>query len=136
MLMIGLKTNIKLDEESELKLKEILFKAASNHLSSKEQTTLLSIEDGVHINLGVRETDDIFFLDVNAYEKLPEIECNRFATRVSETIEKEFGVRRENVYTIFEKSVYWAKNGSKQVLDNNYIPVKNGMFVGSRVNKK
>lgn len=133
MLMINLKTNLTIEADKEQSFKEEMLKISNEHLSARESSVLICEEYGKKLSLGNNSTNEpIAVLDIKAYEKLPEIQCNRFATKMSEVMEKNFGVKRENVYTIFEKSVYWANNNSGQVLENKYLPIQNGMFISPK----
>ena len=112
MPFINLKTNVKIDEEKEEKIKNGFGKAISVLPGKSEAWLMLNFEDGCRLYFKGDNSRPLAFVEVKVYGTLQEKSCNNLTKEISDIIEKELSIKKDGIYVKYEEVEYWGFNGA------------------------
>lgn len=77
-----------------------------------ESWLMLSFEDNMKMYFRGDESEDYAYLEVSLFGSASDAAYDRLTAALSEIINEELGIGRENIYIKYEEAEHWGWNGS------------------------
>lgn len=101
-----------LTDEKREAIKTKLGQAIALIPGKSESWLMLSFEDNMKMYFRGDESEDYAYLEVNLFGSASNAAYDRLTAALSEIINEELGINRENIYIKYEEAEHWGWNGN------------------------
>lgn len=93
-------------------LKNKLGQAIALIPGKSENWLMLAFDDSISMSFKGKTDEDYAYLEVSIFGSTSDAAYDRLTAALSEIINEELGIKRENIYIKYEESTHWGWNGS------------------------
>lgn len=101
-----------LTDEKRESIKTKLGQAIALIPGKSESWLMLSFEDNMKMYFRGDESEDYAYLEVSLFGSASDAAYDRLTAALSEIINEELGIGRENIYIKYEEAEHWGWNGN------------------------
>lgn len=101
-----------LTDEKREAIKTKLGQAIALIPGKSESWLMLSFEDNMKMYFRGDESEDYAYLEVSLFGSASDAAYDRLTAALSEIINEELGIGRENIYIKYEEAEHWGWNGN------------------------
>lgn len=101
-----------ISDEKRDKLKAKLGQAIALIPGKSEAWLMLSFEDNMNMYFRGESHEDYAYLEVSLFGSTSDAAYDRLTAALSEIINEELGINRENIYIKYEEAEHWGWNSS------------------------
>lgn len=101
-----------LTDEKRETIKTKLGQAIALIPGKSESWLMLSFEDNMKMYFRGDESEDYAYLEVSLFGSASDAAYDRLTAALSEIINEELGIGRENIYIKYEEAEHWGWNGN------------------------
>lgn len=101
-----------LSDEKRESIKAKLGQAIALIPGKSEAWLMLSFEDNMNMYFRGESNEDYAYLEVSLFGKTSDAAYDRLTATLSEIINEELGINRENIYIKYEEAEHWGWNSS------------------------
>lgn len=112
MPYIGMKTNIKLDDNERTALKAAFGTAIENIPGKSENWLMVAIEDEVPLWFRGDGDRKLACLEVRLFGKAKNEAYDRLTAALCDLMDEKLGISRDGIYVIYHETDHWGWNGA------------------------
>ncbi len=101
-----------LTDEKKESIKAKLGQAIALIPGKSESWLMLAFEDNMNMYFRGEGNEDYAYLEVSLFGKTSDAAYDRLTAALSEIINEELGINRENIYIKYEEADHWGWNGN------------------------